>query len=85
MTGIKKAAARKWRSYRKRPLSFVLFLLVNLAALITGALIIILVGYILIKGVPYLKPSLFAWKYTSENLSLLPAMVNTVTMTVLAL
>ena len=85
MKKFRKTALRKWRGYKGRPLSLVLFLLVNLAALITGTLIVFLVGYILIKGVPYLKPSLFAWKYTSDNLSLLPAMVNTVTMTALAL
>ena len=35
----------------------------------------------MIKGVGYLKPSLFAWEYTSENVSLVPAAVNTVIMT----
>ena len=44
-----------------------------------------LVGYILIKGVPNLTPSLFSLKYTSENVSLLPALVNTLFMTALSL
>ena len=38
-----------------------------------------------VKGVPYLKPSLFALEYNSENVSMLPALINTVWMTVLAL
>lgn len=41
--------------------------------------------YIFVKGVPYLKPSLFSIKYTSENCSVVPAIVNTLIMTVLAL
>ncbi len=59
--------------------------LVYLAAAITVALLLFLVGYILVKGVPYLKPSLFAWEYTSENVSMTPAIINTVLMTVLSL
>jgi len=82
---MKKSVLRRWRGYKGHPLSLVLRLLVDLAALATGTLILFLVGYILIRGVPYLNPGLFAWKYTSENLSLLPAAVNTVTMTALAL
>ena len=37
------------------------------------------------RGVPYLKPSLFAWKYTSDNVSMMPAIINTLSMTVLSL
>ena len=55
--------------------------LVQLSAVITFAVLAFLVGFILIKGVGYLKPSLFAWEYTSENVSLVPAAVNTVIMT----
>lgn len=41
--------------------------------------------YILIKGVPHIRPSLFSPHYTSENVSLFPALVNTLTMTGLTL
>lgn len=75
----------KMKSYRKHPGSFLLLLLVLVAALLTIGVLVFLVGYILIRGIPYLKPSLFAWNYTSENVSMLPAMVNTLFMTVLAL
>lgn len=54
-------------------------------AVITFSVLIFLVGYILIKGVPYLKPSLFAWEYNSENVSLMPSFITTIIMTVLSL
>lgn len=44
-----------------------------------------IVGYILVSGVPHLSPSLFAWEYTSENVSLMPALVGTLLMAALAL
>ncbi|MDR0424398.1 MAG: phosphate ABC transporter permease PstA [Clostridiales Family XIII bacterium] len=67
--------------------AFPLFLrlLVYAAAALTAAVIISIIGYILIKGIPYITPSLFAWKYSSANVSLMPALVNTVIMTALAL
>ncbi len=59
--------------------------LVWLSALITAGVFLLLVGYILIKGLPNLKPELFAWTYTSENVSMTPALVNTILMTLLSL
>ena len=47
--------------------------------------LLFLVGYILIKGIPHLSAELFAWEYNSQNVSLMPALVNTVLMTVLTL
>lgn len=73
------------RSYSRHPGSLILFLLVCLAALITAAALLFVVGYILVKGIPHLTPSLFEWKYTTENVSLMPALINTLFMTVLAL
>lgn len=72
-------------AYRRRPGSFIMFLLTWLAAIITAAVVVIIVAYILIKGIPNLKPSLFALEYNSENVSMLPAIINTVTMTLLSL
>ena len=48
----------------------------------TFAALLFLIGYILIKGVPHLKPSLFELHYTTENVSMLPAIINTIIMTV---
>lgn len=75
----------KMKSYRKHPGSFLLLLLVLTAAVFTVCVLVFLVSYILIRGIPYLKPSLFQWEYNSENVSMLPAMVNTLFMTALAL
>ena len=73
------------KSKRKRPLSIILKILVVAAALVTFAALIFLIAYILINGIPYLKPSLFALEYNSENVSMLPSLINTIQMTVLAL
>lgn len=73
------------KSYMKHPGSFLLLLLVCAAAVVTVVTLLFLVGYILINGLPYLKPSLFAWEYNSENVSMLPAIINTVEMVLVAL
>lgn len=69
----------------KDPLSFFLFLIVHLAMVFTMTALLFVICYILVKGVPHLTPSLFAAKYTSENVSLMPALVNTIFMTLLSL
>lgn len=56
--------------------------------LATGITVAVLCGillYILIKGVGHLSPELFALKYNSENCSVLPALINTLTVTFLSL
>ena len=59
--------------------------LVRIAAFLTAAVLVFLIGYILVMGIPNLKPALFAWEYNSENVSLTPALINTVLMTAFAL
>ncbi|MFR7638309.1 MAG: phosphate ABC transporter permease PstA [Allobaculum sp.] len=44
-----------------------------------------MVIYILFTGVPNLSASLFAWTYTTDNVSMMPAIINTVLITVLTL
>ena len=73
------------RSYITHPGSGVLALLTVGAAVITFAVLMFLVGYILVKGIPYLTPELFSLEYTSENVSLLPSLINTFIMTALSL
>jgi len=65
--------------------SRVLNIAVHAAAAVTVLVLGFLVAYIVVRGVPNLKPSLFALQYTSENQSMLPAIVNTCTMTVASL
>ena len=59
--------------------------LVYAAAVITFAVLLFLIAYILINGIPNLKLSLFEWTYNSDNVSMMPAIINTIIMTVLAL
>ena len=59
--------------------------LVRIAAGLTAAVLLFLIGYILVMGIPNLKPSLFEWEYNSENASLVPALINTVLMTAFSL
>ncbi|MDR1867847.1 MAG: phosphate ABC transporter permease PstA [Treponema sp.] len=55
------------------------------AAVLTVAVLIYLIGFILLKGIPHITPRLFALQYTSENVSLMPALVSTIAMIVLSL
>ena len=75
----------KIRSYLRHPGSMILMFLVMLATFITFALLLFLIFYILINGIPYIKPSLFSLHYTSDNASVIPALINTVVMTLLSL
>lgn len=77
--------ADQMRSYLRHPGSGVLALITLLASVLTFALLVFLVGYILVKGIPYLSADLFSLNYTSENLSLLPSLINTFILTVLSL
>ncbi len=76
---------QRWSAYRSHPQALILRILVSLAAMITVGILIVLIGYILLRGVPNLKPSLFAWEYNTENVSMMPAIINTVLMTLLSL
>ena len=73
------------KRYRGQPLSLFLRIIVDLAAAITVFVLIAVVGYILVKGIPNLNLSMFAWKYTTDNVSMMPAIVNTLSVTAVAL
>ena len=79
----KPSAGRTSRaSYRRHPMSLVQRIAVTASAVITFAILTALLAYILIMGVPNLKPGLFAWHY---NCSRTPAIINTLLMVVLSL
>ena len=65
--------------------SKILKFLTILAAGITFAVLLFLIAYILVKGVPYLSKDLFSFTYTSDNVSLVPALINTFIMTIVSL
>ena len=71
--------------YKNHPSSFILFALSVLCALITVGVLLFLIVYILVQGIPNLTPDLFALEYTSDNASLMPALVNTIIMTAISL
>ena len=48
-------------------------------------MLLFLIAYILVKGVPYLNKDLFSFTYTSDNVSLVPALINTFIMTIVSL
>ena len=81
----KKKRKQQLISYKNAPGSAILALLVMLATLLTFLALFFLIIYLLMKGVPHLSADLFALHYTSDNVSLFPALINTVWMTVLAL
>ncbi|HPX84702.1 MAG TPA: phosphate ABC transporter permease PstA [Bacilli bacterium] len=58
---------------------------VYIAAFLTISALLFLIAYILIKGIPHLSLSLFSIHYTSENVSVFPALINTLTMTGISL
>lgn len=73
------------KSYKRDPLSFLLLVMVTLCALLTISTVFFLIGFILLKGIPNITPQLFELKYTTENVSLFPALINTLVIVILAL
>lgn len=74
----KNIETRKLKSFSSR-------ILVYLFASFTVLLLAFMLIYILARGIPYLKPSLFSLHYSSENCSVIPALVNTIFMTAISL
>lgn len=71
MNNNTKARIMRWAVYIGA--SFTVFVLASI------------VGYILIKGIPNLSLDLFAWEYNTDNVSLMPALINTILMTLISL
>lgn len=78
-------AGNWYAAHRQKITSGILRTVTWAAALITVGVLVLLIGYILIKGIPNLKPSLFAWEYNTDNVSMMPAIINTIVMTFVAL
>ena len=81
---VGKAAGRAPdRNSARRTEALLLRIMVYCAAALSASVIFIIIAYILITGVPHLSPELFAARYNRENVSMLPAIINTVVMTAL--
>ena len=68
---------QRFKQFLRTPFSLAMWVLIRLSAAITAGVFVALVGYILIKGVPHLSLSLFSPQYNTDNLSLFPALINT--------
>ena len=71
--------------FRRKPQDIFLSAITYGASIIAISVLVFLVGYVVVKGVPNLKLSLFSLTYTSENVSVVPAIITTVEMTLLSL
>lgn len=58
---------------------------VYLAATITFGMLLYIIGYILVKGIPHLSLDFFSWNYNSDNVSVVPSVINTIMMAVMTL
>lgn len=72
-------------SYKRKPLSLVMLLLVALAAVLSAAALVFIIVYVLVRGIPNLTPELFALTYNSDNVSCMPSIINTIVLTILTL
>lgn len=77
--------AQRMRTYKTQPLSLLLLILVVLAAVVTVGVLLFIIGYILVNGVRNITPELFEWEYNTTNVSMMPAIINTLYMTGLTL
>ncbi len=69
----------------RHPFSALVRILCRLAMGITVFSLLYLIGDILVKGIPNLKPELFSLNFTTDNQSMLPSLINTLMITALAL
>lgn len=75
----------KIKNLLRHPLSLLARLLVYMSVAITVLIIVYLLGYIFVKGIPHIRPELFEWKYSTKNNSMMPAIINTFLMMLLTL
>lgn len=74
-----------YKKYGCKPCSILLMVAVWLASCLTILSLSFLLVYVLAQGLPYIDTNILDIKYTTQNLSLIPALVNTILMVVLAL
>jgi len=75
----------KRKIFNRKPMDFLLFALTWLGIGITAAVLVFIVGYVLVNGLPHIRPSLFAVQFTTANQSLFPALMGTLMIVGLAL
>lgn len=73
------------RIIHKDKISSILNFCVKMSSIVTMSLLILMVGFIVMNGLPNLTLEQFAFTYSTENVSMLPAIVNTLLFTILSL
>lgn len=73
------------KTYIKHPMSFAFAIISVLAVAVTVVFFFMIVGYILIRGVPHLSPKLFEWTYNSENVSMMSSIITTFEMVLISM
>lgn len=76
---------QNFKTTLRHPASLLLKLFVLLSAAVTMSVLLFIIIFIVAKGAPHLSSGLFAWKYTSDNVSMTPAIINTLIMTAVSL
>ena len=77
---------KRWDiAFRRKITAWCLRFPVYFSAFFTGFVAILITSYILVRGIPNLKPELFSLVYNSENVSLLAPLVNSFLCALLAL
>ena len=74
-----------WLTYKHRPGSLIVRILVLISAIFTIGVLFSLIIYILVNGVANLSPRLFEWEFNTDNMSMMPAIISTVYITALSL
>lgn len=77
--------SEKIKIYKAHPFSLVYNIIAKISVTFTIGIFMLIVGYIIIKGVPNLKLSLFEKEYNTDNVSMMPAIFNTLEMLAIAL
>lgn len=77
---------KRWDiAFRRKITAWCLRFPVYFSAFFTGFVAVLITSYILVRGIPNLKPELFSLVYNSENVSLLSPLVNSFLSALLAL
>lgn len=70
---------------KKNASSKVLHFLVLFSIVVSFTVLVLVIGQVMMRGVPFLSPELFSPQYTTDNVSMVPAIVNTLEMIAIAL
>ncbi|PZT48526.1 phosphate ABC transporter, permease protein PstA [Helicobacter valdiviensis] len=65
--------------------SLFIYYALRISICITLGIFILIIGFIFVKGLAHLSPKLFALEYNSQNVSMMPSIINTLNMMLLSL